>query len=245
MARIEPEATSGTDSTPDRLAVWATQHLTLLAGGAFATLVALLLVRVSRGNPRTALAVLQQGGTGNILLGTSLALLPLVAAGLVGGILAHVWPHPAPQRTRRTTMDKVGLTAVILVVGVAIAPLVFVAMSVVMAVLLRRRSSESREGSGAAILLLGCVWFFLVAAPWWPLERVEPEGGGGSVVGYVLSASGDDLAVLTEDSRHVEYLSIAGPASRRICVDDSRVPSRLLTESIWSVVRDRDGYPEC
>lgn len=222
-----------------------TQNVALLAAAAFGVMTALLLMRVAVGNPQTALAVLQQGGTGNVLLGSALSLVPLLIAGLVGGLLAQLWREVPSWSEWRVLAPKLGWSFVGLAAGLLLAPPLLVGIAAVMALWFRRRSDEGPEGMKVlGVTLLAVAWLLFVAKPWWPLERLELSNGD-TAVGYVVSGAGSDVGVLVGAPRQVVHLTLAAPDGRSICTDTSASLGRWYSESLWSMMSDPAGYAPC
>ena len=217
----------------------------MILAGSFSVLTALLLMRVAQGSPQTALAVLAQGGTANVLLGSALSIVPLVAAGAVGGILGHLWRPPFRHEGWRGEAVRLGWSLAVLAVGVVLAPPALVAAAAVMALVVRKQSDDVPDGKGAAAtVLLVLVWLLWVAKPWWPLERVELSNDE-PLIGFVLSSSGRDSAVLLAEPRRVVFVPSADVTDREICAGDSKSLDRWFYEPTWSMIADPAGYPSC
>jgi hypothetical protein len=222
------------------------QHAPLILAGMYSVLTAMLLIRVGEWYPPTALAVLAQGGTANVLLGSALTMVPLVAAGVVGGVLGHLWRPSWRDAEWNDRWVRLGWSiAIVIGVGVLFAPPALVLLSLLMAPFLRGQSDELPDRKGAfALGFIVIAWLLLVAKPWWPLERVETRSGDPAV-GYVLSTMGRDYSLLVADPRRVMFLPSSSVTSRELCVESHSTFERWFDQPVWSMINDPAGYPEC
>lgn len=218
---------------------WFERHSAFAIAGLFAVTTGVLLMRVAHGNASTALGVLQAGGTSATLMGSALTIAPYFGVILLGSALTFVWMRD-PSWTPMNTWSRVGWTALVLLVASMFLSIVHVPVAVVLAIVASRGKSEAK-GSTASLVMLIVVWLVFIAGPWWPLERVEVENAKHPVVGYVISATGDDLAVLLDSPRRLVH--VASSESRRICTKSGL--DALTRESVWSLILDRGGYSPC
>ncbi len=236
---------SGDSGATAAAPAWLIQHAPLIIAGVFSVLTAMLLIRVAEWYPPTALAVLAQGGTANVLIGSALSMVPLVAAGVVGGVLGQLWRPSWREASWHHRWVRLGWSVVVVGVGILFAPPALALLSLLMVPFFRGQSDALPDRKGAlAFGFIVIVWLLLVAKPWRPLERVETRSGD-SVVGYVLSTTGLDYSVLVADPRRVVFIPSSSVRSREVCVETHSTFERWVDQPAWSMVNDPAGYSKC
>lgn len=199
------------------------EHLALVASATGVLLVALRLFAVAEFDTETALAILQNAGTADVVVGTMTTLLPLlvITSLLVISIVVIVADYG------RAVTVAVWLSGIVPAVVAVFAPygagtgavyIVWWLLAPPVRWLVRRGTwdeniSVARLGVRlvvlVAVLLALAGW--LDKSPWLPAETVRSPSG--VLVGYVLDSGADGAVVLTEVDRRVVHV---GPLTRRV-----------------------------
>lgn len=228
------------------------EHVGLLLAALGVVLVACRLLAAAAYESDTALAILQASGTGDVVVGTALTLLPsAMALALAASIAAVVFLDK--RAARRMAFAAGAVPAFVLAVTPTeadSAPFVvcwlmsLVARSIweearipkERSLLIRRRTTVG-VGVIAAMTVVGGA---LDTTMWLPVETVRT--GTEVHVGYVLSAGSDKTVVLVDDDRRVLH---AGPATKRVlCRRTNRSPRRSIVSRLH-IVDDAPRYPVC
>lgn len=224
-------------------------HLGLLLSGALFVLVLVRVLFAAGFDTTTAMAILQHGGTANVVLGSTFASLPLLTSLMTGHVVARFVFGPRPGLT---WLPLLLLGLVLAVAYVALVAFAAVAILIVLGLLIHwcRRGKSTpptapvteEEVPDQSLLTTGLLFLVLLpmsASSWLPTEELSVRGSA-SFTGYVLASEGADTYLLTEEvPEHVqsvptEYLK------RRLC----------QTEEVWYGItlwdlQQRDRYPEC
>jgi hypothetical protein len=216
-------------------------HLGLVATGAIAALAGLKLLRVAHDDPSSAAAILQHAGTANVAFGVALSSAAfLLVAGAVAAFLARD-PDTPPY-----------LAIFIAGILVFFAPIIYVVvvpLLIWVAIALRKPPSSLSSDHFWFVLtpvaVVGVAGFIGFDSMWMPHERVTV--GERTYVGFVLSSSPDETALLLAENREVRVM---GPATaRRIC-EPGEPTSWVETISTTSLLGlmfwdEKPDYPTC
>ena len=218
-------------------------HLGALGLGAASTvLVALRLLSVARLNPETAYGILQAGGTGNVLIGTVMSLVPSIA--IIGGlylVLARVFsragkPNPLVEFARWTVVFALLIIALLTIpfryAYVAAPVLIVFVITIMMIKRIIRADADGkteywldrnwgRRGTYAAVLFAFLVALLLMfgvvfSPPWMPAERLTLNNHQ-TITGYVLSQTSDGATVMQAKSRKITYYAPGAIKGQAIC----------------------------
>jgi hypothetical protein len=205
----------------------------LIFGGVSTILIALRLLSVAKANPETAYAILQAGGTTNVIMGTVLSLIPsiaLIAASYlaVGRIWAKFPDSKFKGTSELTDAEELGIwTSMVALFLIAVLTIPFryvevpavVVLTLILAWIFRNRIERVRKnnknklwwrvvkvtaaGLIAAAFLLGVI----ISPPWMPAEQLTftTASKDKPVVGYVLDQSQSGLTVLSINPTQVMY----------------------------------------
>jgi hypothetical protein len=249
-------------------------HLGLLAGAGLAFASATRLASVSRFDIDTAYAVLQSTGTANVLVGTLVGFVPVVA--MLAATLCIVLQDRAKVRGDRRQLEASWyLLLLALAIAVCLVPWailvgfpVFVALGAASSTLWRRRrprhsqhplgaqyrrqrAMERTQRLIAVPLTLLAVAVVASPDPWLPRERLQLTDDT-TVVGYVLSRDEHVVEVLRDSDRQFIRIEATRVSSRELCRrrDPETMPERLSKRFFESrpplaVFSDRGSYPEC
>lgn len=252
QSESESRTQAGGEASIGRALNFALQHLgvTIAVGGA--ATVGIRLMVVSRGNTLTARALLQHGGTTEVLLATALTVVPFLLLAVAG--VAHRLARPAGSRPWAIESTLINISTVSGLAFLAIASmgtvLTVAAVVVIWAVATKvfKRSDRGQQimhwiyGAGAIALLFAV---FRSDEMWLASEQISLDDGE-TVAGYVLAESAAGLVVLVEGDRTVRLLDLDhGRADRELC--DLR-RERWLDRPLWSWLppgESRPTYPVC
>ena len=200
-------------------------------GVASTVLVALRLISVAKFHPETAYGILQASGTGNVIIGTVISLIPsiaiIVALYLISmRILLPVKTTPEAEFARWTVIFMLALIALLTiplryVIFAGPGILAFLALILAAAIITKRRApaSETEEthssqkrpwgkmGTVAAIFSAFLVAFIVMlgvvaSPPWMPAERLTLKDHQ-KIVGYVLAQTQEGLTFMQAGSMNI------------------------------------------
>lgn len=232
------------------------EHLGLFLTGGAATLAAFRLMAAANLDPVTAMAILQNIGVANAVVGTFVVLLPgLMTIALMGVVSARIG-QPANSQVKGlldTAIIMLAATCFFMTPWPYLVGVVGVASGRYLKIRFRRsgraavddRSRARRRASrlldqltvGYGIVLL--VLIVLGTQPWFAPELIQ--AGNETTLGYVLRAENDELVVLRQNDRAVLY--IHGRADRSIC---SSPISPFEGRSFFQVLfPSREPYKPC
>lgn len=230
-------------------------HLSLVASAALAALVTLKIFAFSRYDPQTAAGVVQIAGTGGVLVGTFVSMLPMLSVFAVGEVILRKgpWFRSLQPVERSAILASLGLPAgwLALTVPLAFAGLYLGSVLIVPALLgwiARRveRKSPSQDAIPAsrterAAVSAGFpiyVLYLIATAAWLPTESVSVDDGK-PVKAYVIGARGDETVFLpVEGSKGLETAPTR-QVEREYCND-----STWFEASVASLISG-PRYPEC
>jgi hypothetical protein len=228
-------------------------HLGIVLAIGASMLVALRISIIANLNPVTALAILQNLGVANVLVGTLLSVYPLIVG--LAFVVAAIYA------IRRKSAVAGWVAYGLAVLSFFVVPWnMFVPLSI-LAVFkaLRERSRRPRKSGGDA--LPGrtrqrlhrwgdalAVWFVVTWSvislfaiqPWLAPEVVETVEGD-TYVAYVLRDGSDGAALLRQRARHVIYLE-DGLERREIC---QGLTSGFDERSLYETLVNLERYPKC
>lgn len=235
---------SRTDGQAIAIRTFVREHAALVASAALTTLVAVKVFAFSRYNVETAAAVVQVAGTGNVVVGTVVAMLPsLVMFGLGEVLIRRLGWFRGLAPVERSAV--LGASAAPLCVMFLFVPFVtallyltaVIALPSLLGWLMRRHDLRKPERSPAeppshvertAARAMFPLWvlFTVVTATWLPTESVTVEGGE-PVKAYVVGVRGGDTVFLPAGNNGL----VAAPTSdvrRHYCADASWMTSTLV-----------------
>lgn len=195
-------------------------------------LVALRLLSVARFNPETAYGILQASGTGDVIIGTVISLIPSIAI-IAGSALSLGLIFSRSRKPSATAEFAVWISIFVLIlIAVLTIPFryVYVAIPVIPLVVLtavpplRRKIERSRNGRArktAAIisaLLIAILLMFgvVLSPPWMPAERLILSNHH-AVTGYILAENSNGLTILGLEPRQIMYYSPDALIGQSIC----------------------------
>lgn len=209
---------------------FANQHLGLLITATALIFVMMRLLVVTRGSVPVALALLQSGGTANIVVGSILrdAVLTVANLALVGALVWLLY--------RMLFGGGIGAPLASLAVATFLASffysLRFFVITAVMWVfsyfnLRALRRSRSRDespmrytsGFWVILAIVGVLQLsnvLLTTSPWVPLEALV-QGSGRKAVGYVVARDGADVVVLEDETRLILRIEATNIRERYLC----------------------------
>jgi hypothetical protein len=230
------------DSQPqqDSPLKWEIPLGALAVGVASTVLVALRLLSVADFNPATAYGIVQSSGTGNVLIGTVISLVPSMAIITASGLVVYLifYPHPkklspAAELAVWTSMSMLVLIALLTIPLRYIIAIGLWALFILFLLIFRGKIKGALQGHGDGrvvrnaargfgfITAVTVIFGIVLSPPWMPSEYLVFKNGP-SVTGYVLSETQTGMAVLQASPREVLYYEDPGSLQKEyIC---SNVP---------------------
>jgi hypothetical protein len=190
--------------------------------------VAIRLLSVSRGDPETAYAILQAGGTGNVLIATLISTLGLLAIPICAalGLDAVEALKKYGRNSTRFHLSLAGSLAMLYIVFY-MAPvgllflIVCLALSYALIMYLSwrvRRKLQRKEIHDTlfkpkTFVIIGiCIYILILLVyevgtptPWLPVQKIS-VAGQRPFAGYVLSEANGETSILTSNPEEVIYL---------------------------------------
>jgi len=226
----------------------------LLAGLGFA-LLAVKVTRVSHLNSATSLALLENAGPLDVVIGSFVAHLPLVI--FVISAIVMWWVAGSFVSLRAASPGHLGAAGVLLF-ALLLLPWPFLLVLLVVGTFRfqRSRSIDAVVDTAAArrkrrgyIVLASAAAIVLIAdsSMWLPPEILETSEG--SVVGYALSEpsnSGAWIVVLTDDTREIVHLRQNEVSERHACrlAGESRLELEGFPSLLQLALREGSDLPE-
>jgi len=213
-------------TAPDKADGWSwwTANSTVIIGILSVAVVAMRLLGVARGDPETAYAILQVGGTGNVLVATLVSTLGLLAMP-AAVILGYVWLTKRNDSTSKPAEVHVLLAIwlVTLYIALYMSPIVLGFYSVLFLLIVLRihkRSTKDQKESDStkkrtnwpivflvAALVIGNIAFELSSpTPWLPEQVIYVAIQGQEqehFSGYVLTQANGETSILTSSPEGV------------------------------------------
>jgi hypothetical protein len=225
---------------------WATANVPLLFGAGLAASTVVRVATVSRGDTTTARAIIQFSGTGDVLVGVIVGMVPVVVTYAAVGAWIWWW--------RRRTWRLVALPLLVSFLVLLIAPVGGITLGVLSSfgflfvlhgeTLDRRAIVGVFVGIVALPLLNGVV---VSDEMWLPAEELSVKGS--YEVGYVLRDDTEKLVFLRESDRSVVFIARNDILGRGLCkVSGGRgVLDRAFDNRVLDLIGDERGpdYPGC
>ncbi len=215
--------------------------------------VAIRLLGVARGDPQIAYAILQAGGTGNVLIGTLVSTLGLLAIPSLAAFGFYTFQHRG-DRSRVEFHVLIAGSLAMLYIALYMAPIDFLVLSIVEALAVKVILERKKQGStwdGKKILsLFICVYVSVVLlfelaspTPWLPIQAISE--GHQQFSGYVLSQASGQTLILTYNPDEV----ISVP-SQRILATQCKTHYYIAEQATIVYVIERaigklTDYPAC
>ena len=232
----------------------ANNHAGLLISGGLAFVVIYRLLSVAHWDTTTAAAVLQNAGSGNVILGVAISAAPSIITTILwiaGGAFFYRWMADRSWPGR----FYLWLTAMTVVLGLTIASvleLLFMLIVWVCAALLGRQdrgrdvATTSRENRKLILtMIVGSTVSLVVmsASSWLPTERIE--AGGKPYTAFVLRAdTSGDWVVLRNEPREVHFVPPGSSRSRELCDNGDQAWLYRRLPDLFGGVPPAD-YPHC
>lgn len=270
MVQGSPEAGQGNPGHGDDWSWWNDNSTVIIAILSVAV-VAIRLPGVSRGDPQIAYAILQSGGTGNVLIGTLVSALGLLAIP-VSALFAVFWydahraskeSEPGPGKSpfqKHVLLAATFASAYIVVYTAPIGALIITGLAIGAIftwALVRhfRKEPEWRWGLTEAKKVLGVFTIAYIVAvvllevanptPWLPIQNFS-VAGKGQFSGYMLSQADGETFILTSNPDEV----ISGP-SQGFQFTSQCTPHHYIVEQATAVyvieqlLNKVPDYPAC
>ena len=207
------------------------EHAALLVGATTVAFAGVRLLAIARFDTATAAAILQATGTGNVIVGTLLSLLPFVVALVtvlcsVVVFVDHSW-CPLPRATMQW-MLYIGCALTLFIVPLLLATIV-VALGAAMAITRWRRHGRADPDirtlltrsrflrvEARVLLTFTVLAALVVPTPWLSLEQVT-TANGSTLVGYIAGESQEELVLLLDNNRAIRLVSKSDVTARTLC----------------------------
>jgi hypothetical protein len=253
----EAEEEDGTESGQDKSSAKSSsillQNLGLLIAGLIAVVVSLRLLAVSTWSRRTALAILQAGGSSSVITGTVLSALG-TAVGVAFGLFLVIRTYSLSAERRRPNSKDWLIALIGLLLEILLVPLYLIPATIILLasafllgrfgehLMIRDRRLTTVGYLSLAGMTLAAIGFVVMDhRPWLPAENIR-LGGGAVVTGYVLRNDPEDLALLQgKRPRHVVHIIDPQIISREVCGGTSKWWDIPIFKNLLGLSQ----YPEC
>jgi hypothetical protein len=182
----------------------------VLIGILSVAIVAIRLLGVARGDPETAYAILQDGGTGNVLIATLVSALGLLAIPASAILAYYAWDTRKNARYSSTRFYQLVVAACgMAFIALYMAPTASIIVSLgilvsIAVVAIVAAASPWSFAKWKRLLILSLVTYtvFIVGyealspTPWLPEQNITVTGQG-ALSGYVLSEANGRISILT------------------------------------------------
>ena len=188
--------------------------------------VAIRLLSVSRGDTETAYAILQAGGTGNVLIATLISTLGLLAIPICAALGLDAWEawkkrHTSTSASARFHVSLASSLAMLYIVFY-MSPVGLLLASVCYAIFMyllwhlwpeeHKKRHKTFFHPRTYIIISICIYVLGLLvyevgtpAPWLPVQKIT-IAGQSPFAGYVLSEANGETSILTSDPEEVIYL---------------------------------------
>ncbi len=217
-------------------------HIGVVASVALFVIIVVRVLMVSGFNSTTAMAIVQEVGAGQVMLGSVLASGWILAAGgcLLLGLLVlrgMRWREWWDSGLLNIALPVLTFCLWLLPLVVIFGLVAFIALTGVV-----RRKRGRRPPSDALVGTAGLIFLVLVlfgsTTPWVPASRIDPRDEP-AYVGYIFKETDGELLVLRKSTRRLERIQESDLASRDWC-DGRRTWLRTGLE-LWA----SSGYDRC
>jgi hypothetical protein len=249
----ENSATEGKDLWKRWLDNWP-----IIIGILSVAVVAIRLLGVARGDPQIAYAILQAGGTGNVLIGTLVSTLGLLAIPSLAAFGFYTFKHKDDKSLVEFHILLVGSLAM-LYIALYMAPIDFLALGVLEAVasiaaahILKHREPKSSWDGKKILSLFICFYISVVLlfelaspTPWLPIQAIS-VAGQKTFSGYVLSQANGQTSILTYSPD-----GVINVPSRRVLATTQCTPHFYIEDQATIVyvierfINKLSDYPTC
>lgn len=220
--------------------------LTLLAGG----LIIVRLLAVSGWDQQTAKAVLQHGGSSNLIIGALLSAFPAVLGTTLAFLGGRV-PYRLfriRRKPRLWDLWQMVMVALVLFATSGVYYLILFVAAIPLGIIfgINDRTmpttgmNSNKRFFVALVISPAIVSLIFSDIPWMPREIVSYSDGTKPTVGYVLKDDGERITLLVADPRAVLNVRSQIVKSRELCGSRS-----VLNTPLIALVSTRDPYKEC
>jgi hypothetical protein len=220
--------------------------------------VAIRLLGVSRGDPQIAYAILQAGGTGNVLIGTLVSTLGLLAIPSLAAFGFYTFKHRHDRSLVEFHVLLAGSLAM-LYIALYMAPIDFLILGILEAVaaiaaarILEHREPKSSWDGKKILSLFICFYISVVLlfelaspTPWLPIQAIS-VAGQSPFSGYVLSQADGQTSILTYNPD-----GVINVPSQRVLATTQCTPHYYMEEqttivyAIERFINKLTNYPAC
>lgn len=190
---------------------WLKDNSTAFIALLSVVVVAIRLLAVARGDPQTAYAILQIGGTGSVLIATLVSTLGLLAIPVSATFGFYAWRTAKDTAAGSSILSTqfilfVAGATVMFLIALYMSPVLYLLYSIVflgIQMFIAVRSSGGREKLflliSVVLYILGIIVYEgLSPTPWLPVQTVT-VAGQNPFSGYILSQANGQTSILTSD----------------------------------------------
>jgi hypothetical protein len=216
--------------------------------------VAIRLLGVSRGDPAIAYAVLQAGGTGNVLIGTLVSTLGLLA--IPASVALGFYARRADKSSVKRHVLIAGTFGMLYIavyaapvgaLGLAIVAAIAAAVIRLIRVKMRRKSWEGKIALSVFIctyIVLTVFYEVATPTPWLPIQAIT-VAGQKPFSGYVLSQADGQTSILTSNPDGVINVPSRGLSSAQ-CIPHLYVVEQATLVYLYEHLRHKlADYKSC
>jgi len=212
---------------------WWNDNSAVIVGILSVAVVSIRLLSVSRGDPETAYAILQVGGTGTVLTATLLSTLGLIA--IPACMILAFYAQRARAKNLSTASYQLGFSAIILsYIALYMSPIIFLIYGLATGTMLllfiiftepdKEEVGRSFRDVIAGYLIFMIFYGLFSPTPWLPSQAIT-VAGQRPFSGYVLSQANGETTILTSNPE-----GIISTPSKSIQATEQCIPHLYLWE---------------
>jgi len=208
------------------------------------------LIAVSQFKLETALALLNSAGVANVLIGSTISVLPPLVP-IIGWFLVKLAVEY--YRAGRRALASAYAAGLTLLLAVEVSPVLLIAAYALAYLspfagewIVRRRGRtpvpRPAENALALLIYVGSLPIIFIATGntmWLPAEAITANGH--TVVGYVTQSDGEWTSILTDKPRTIVIYATNTISSRSIC----RIPSQSYSGTLQQILSPISPVPDC
>jgi hypothetical protein len=190
---------------------WLKDNSTAFIAILSVAVVAIRLLAVARGDPQTAYAILQIGGTGSVLIATLVSALGLLAIPVCATFGFYAWrtvKNTVPGSSALSTRVILLITGatVMFLIALYMSPVLLLLYSIVFLGIQMLITVRASDGMAKRLILISVVVYILgiiayeglSPTPWLPVQTIT-VAGQNPFSGYVLSQANGQTSILTSN----------------------------------------------
>lgn len=224
----------------------------IVIGAGSAVLIAIRLISTGNFDIETTYGILQASGTGSIIVGTTISLIPGISACLAAGcalLITYYHPRTRSSFVMWATLAFFTITAVLTCALVYVPLLLLIVVATLVALLMRRRiEAEPNRTTHVfliflAILTAVALIIGVINSPPWVAEERFIFKDHAPVSGYLLAQTDVVTTILQAKPRVIEFFDTSEIVDQSACRPGSSIS--LTVMSLFTSASSAAHYPAC